>query len=133
MKTAHRRIGGFTLMSTLFLLVVVSALAGYLVNISTAQHLGSALTVNTVRARHAALSGIDWLSYRVSYVSNTCPPLPTAMTIEGFVVQVTACRMTDVSEGGDSYRLFDVTVNASRGAFGDADYVNLAVRATLGG
>ena len=127
------KLRGFTLISTLFLLVVVSSLAAYLVNISTAQHLGSALTLSSLRGRHAALSGIEWVAHRILNVANTCPPVPTTMTIEGYSVQLSACSAVDIIEAGSSYRLFDVTVNASRGSFGDADYVNLAVRATLRG
>lgn len=55
------------------------------------------------------------------------------MTIEGFNVSVTGCAETSVTEGMANYSLFDITVSAERGVFGDADYVNHAIRATLRG
>jgi MSHA biogenesis protein MshP len=133
MTYCGKKAAGFTLITTLFLLVVVSGLASYLVNISTAQHLGSALALDALRGRHAALTGIEWVAYRLNHVAADCPPVPTTMVVEGFTVELQACRATDVTEGGGSYRLFDVTVSAAKGEFGSADHINLAVRATLRG
>lgn len=124
---------GFTLITTLFLLVVVSSLAAYLVAMSVSQQSGSALTVSMLRGRHAALSGMEWAAYRIANVADTCPTVPTLMTIEGFRVTLTACSQTVVTEGTGSYNLYDLTVRAEHGAFGDADYVNLSVRANLSG
>lgn len=133
MTRALASIRGFSLISTLFLLVVVSSLAGYLVNLSIAQQYSTALTVSALRGRHAALSGLEWVAYRINNVSSSCPAVPTSMTIEGFNVSLTSCTASSITEGLATYNLFDVTVNAERGAFGDADYVNLAIRATLRG
>lgn len=133
MSGTSKRAAGFTLVTTLFLLVVVSGLGAYLVSLSVAQHHASALSIDTLRGRHAALSGLEWLAYRIANVSNTCPTPPATLTIEGFDVTLTNCSATDVIEGADSYRLFDVTVSAERGDFGDADYVKLAIRANLRG
>lgn len=124
---------GFSLISTLFLLVVVSGLASYLVNLSVAQQYSTALTVSALRGRHAALSGLEWVAYRINNVSSSCPAVPSNLTIEGFSVTLTNCTQSVVTEGPSSYNLFDVTVSAERGAFGDADYVNHAIRATLKG
>ena len=130
MPTAAR---GFSLISTLFLLVVVSGLASYLVNLSIAQQYSTALSVSALRGRHAALSGLEWVAYRINHVSSSCPPVPSNLTIEGFSVTLTNCTQSVVTEGLSSYNLFDVTVSAERGVFGDADYVNHAIRATLRG
>ena len=124
---------GFSLISTLFLLVVVSGLASYLVNLSVAQQYSTALTVSALRGRHAALSGLEWVAYRINNVSSSCPAVPSNLTIEGFSVTLTNCTQSVVTEGPSSYNLFDVTVSAERGAFGDTDYVNHAIRATLRG
>ncbi len=133
MNSFVARLRGFTLISTLFLLVVVSGLAAYLVNLSVAQHAGNALSVNALRGRHAALSGLEWMAYHLANVSDTCPSPSPTLSIEGFDVSIAQCAFSTVTEGGASYRLFDVTVQAERGAFGDADYVRLAIRATLRG
>ena len=133
MKQRVPRVAGFTLISALFLLVVVSGLAAYLVNISVAQHTSTALTLKATRGRQAALTGLEWVAYRVANVSNDCPPVGSALVVEGFTVTVTACGATDVTEGGATFRLLDVTVTAESGSFGDVDYSRLALRATLRG
>ena len=131
-RLPHRH-RGFTLLTTLFLLVVVSGLAAYLVNLSIAQQYSSALTINSLRARQAALSGLEWVAYRITHIANTCPAVPSTLTVEGFDVSLTSCAASNITEGAGSYWLYDVTVTAERGNFGDTDYVNLAIRATLRG
>ena len=133
MKGFRASARGFSLITTLFLLVVVSSLAGYLVNLSIAQQYSTSMTTNSLRGRHAALSGLEWVAYRIANVAVSCPTIPTNLTIEGFDVVVTSCTQTNVTEGLSSYSLFDVTVRAERGSFGDTDYVNHAIRATLRG
>jgi len=133
MSMNRSSIRGFSLITTLFLLVVVSGLASYLVNLSISQQYTAALTVSALRGRHAALSGLEWVAYRIKNVASSCPAVPSSMTIEGFDVALTSCTESSVTEGLATYSLFDVTVSAERGAFGDADYVNLAIRATLKG
>lgn len=133
MSMNRSSIRGFSLITTLFLLVVVSGLASYLVNLSISQQYTTALTVSALRGRHAALSGLEWVAYRIKNVASSCPAVPSSMTIEGFDVSMTSCTESSVTEGLATYSLFDVTVTAERGAFGDADYVNLAIRATLRG
>ena len=128
-----RRIGegGFSLLTALFLLVVVSGIAAYLVNLATAQHLSSALTVQNSRAYYAALSGLEWVADRIRSNPSACPPVPTSFYAEGFVIRLAACTRSAISEAGTTYALFDVTVDATRGAFGDWDFVSRSIRATL--
>jgi Tfp pilus assembly protein PilX len=133
MNRNRNRAAGFTLVTTLFLLVIVAGLAAYLVNLSVAQHHTSALSVDTLRGRHAAVSGLEWVAYHIANVTNSCPTVPTVLAVEGFDVTLSSCSVSDVTEGAVSYRLFNVVVSAQRGSFGDADYVNLAIRANLRG
>ncbi len=54
---------GFSILSALFLLVVLSALGAVLVTVSTTQHTSSALDVEGVRAYQAARAGLEWGLY----------------------------------------------------------------------
>lgn len=65
MRSAAKRMRGFALVSAIFILVVLAALGAFIVNISTSQHIGSALDVQGVRAYHAARAGIEWGVYQV--------------------------------------------------------------------
>ena len=55
------------------------------------------------------------------------------MTVEGFSVEVSACTKSTHTEAGSSYDIFDVSVSAERGNYGDVDYVQRTLRATIGG
>ena len=56
---------GFSLISAIFLLVVIAALGTFAVTISTTQHMGAAQDVMGARAYQAARAGIEWGAYRL--------------------------------------------------------------------
>ena len=93
---------GFALVSAIFILVVLAALGAFIVNISTSQHIGSALDVQGVRAYHAARAGIEWGLYR-QLQDTSCAGAtsfsPTASTLSGFKVTV-KCTATPDTSGG---------------------------------
>ena len=47
-------------MAAIFILVVLASLGAYVVTITSAQHIGSALDIEGSRALQAARSGMDW-------------------------------------------------------------------------
>ena len=55
-----RQAGGFAVVSAIFLLVVLSALAAFIVQISTQQQIGHAADVQGTRAYQAARAGAEW-------------------------------------------------------------------------
>ena len=65
MRSKLTRIDGFAIVSAIFILVVLAALGAFILNISTSQHIGSALDVQGIRAYQAARAGIEWGLYRV--------------------------------------------------------------------
>lgn len=74
MRSAAKHMRGFALVSAIFILVVLAALGAFIVNISTSQHIGSALDVQGVRAYHAARAGIEWGVYQVQDSPMSVPP-----------------------------------------------------------
>ena len=56
---------GFTIVSAIFILVVLAALGAFVVTVSTNQQIGSALDVQGTQAYQAARSGIEWGLYQV--------------------------------------------------------------------
>lgn len=120
---------GFTLISAIFLLVVVSLLGGYMVNMMLAQQSGTALTLQAVRAWYAARAGVEWTLFQIR--AGGCPAVPASFAADAFTVTVSRCDPYPVSEGGGSYNLYDVEVTATSGAAGGPDYVRRSIRATL--
>ena len=89
---------GFALISAIFILVVLAALGGFIVTISTSQHIGSAADIQGARAYQAARAGVEWGVYQVLRVdTNNCPASPTnlpalAADLAVFGVTVTCLR-----------------------------------------
>ena len=65
---------GFTLVSVLFILVVLAALGAAIAAISVRQQLGSAGEIDAARALQSARAGLEWAAFQV--LQN--PPLPAA-------------------------------------------------------
>ena len=132
MNSFSAKQAGFSLVTTLFILVVLAVLGVYMSLMVGVQNQSTALTVQGFRAWYAAISGLDWTAYQINTTGN-CPAVPTTMTIEGFTVSLTDCTSYPVFEAGNNYNLHDVTLLSERGSFGELDYVSRSVRATIGG
>ena len=146
MTSMFRKASGFTLISALFLVVVVALLGGYMVELSTAQHTSSAGDIAQTRARYALKSGVEWVAYQLFESGRNCSGVRSSTTpvtvsdlgtgsdtgsLEGFEVKVTQCDTYFVSEGSLSYALFDVSLSAEQGTQGSPDYVKVEMSATL--
>ncbi len=97
-----RRQRGFTAVTAIFILVVLTALGAFILSVSTSQQIGSALDVQGVRVYEAARSGVEWGLYR-QLRDNSCaastsfvPPTPT---LSAYTVTVT-CVATPGTNGG---------------------------------
>jgi MSHA biogenesis protein MshP len=84
------RQSGVSIVTAIFLLVVLSMLGTAIVTVSTSQHQGSALDLLGSRAYEAARSGVEYGLYRSR--SGDCPPVRTfgfaASTLAPFIVTV---------------------------------------------
>lgn len=68
---------GFVLPSAIFLLVILAALAAFLVRIATTQSITSAQDVQGARAYQAARAGVEWGLYQVLDPANATVVAPT--------------------------------------------------------
>jgi len=144
---------GFSIVTAIFLIVVLAALGVFIVTVTSVQQSSQALDVQGVRAYQAARAGIEWGAYRVLDPNNalnpaTCSPLvmpacPGASTtlpaLEGtlspFTVTVT-CIETPATEGNRTIRVFRVQSTACNQApcpnpTPAAGYVERQLTATL--
>ncbi len=123
---------GFSIVSAIFLLVVLAALGTFMVVFSTAQHTTSATDLEGSRAYWAARSGLDWGMYqaldpvaRTTYAcATTCafatPPCTGAASagaatnnvqMGGFTATV-SCTCTPVCQAGTFTQVFTLVANA---------------------
>lgn len=63
-RGAVSRLRGFTIVSALFVLVVLAALGAAILALSSSQHIGSALDIEGARAYQAARAGAEWALYQ---------------------------------------------------------------------
>lgn len=141
MKRMPRAESGFVLPTAIFLLVVLAALAAYMVSLSRTSHISSALDIRGGSAYQAARAGIEWGAWQVvdpqalQPSPTPCPASPTLLTLTGtlaaFRVSV-SCTRTDTTDGADTVATYQITSTASAGAPGEVDYVERQIQATLG-
>jgi MSHA biogenesis protein MshP len=110
---------GFSLVTAIFLLVVIAALGAFAVTLATTQQQSAALDVLGSRAYQAARAGIEWGAYQ-ALQNNSCLAPPTTLaglpnTLAGFNVQVT-CTFATTTDGGTAITLYQLNSTAKQGA-----------------
>lgn len=122
-RARHDR--GFTLVTVVFVLVVLALLGTGLARVSLRQQLGSAAEIEQARAMQGARAGLEWAAFQV--LRNPAPPAAAPACfgassfapagLSGFMVTVD-CTRTDGSDGGVAlafYRLVATACNAPSG------------------
>ncbi len=133
---------GFSIITAIFLLVVLSFLGVAMVSFSTAQHQGEAMDVMGSRAYQAARAGIEWAAYHVASspasaaAATACATNFAAGSLGGtlspFAVTVN-CIPTSYNEGGSTIWIYDVSAVANTGGVpGDQNYVERVISVKLG-
>lgn len=143
---------GFSLVSAIFLLVVIAVLGTFALTLSTTQQQSSALDVMGSRAYQASRAGIEWGAYQVLPASaapfaSTCrttgtnsqtlPPGTLAGTLSDFTVTVTcdATAHSDVLATGTigTVTVYRIAASGVAGAApGGANYVERKMQVTIG-
>jgi MSHA biogenesis protein MshP len=133
---------GFSLISAIFLLVVLSFLGVAMVSFSTTQHQSSAMDVMGSRAYQAARAGIEWATYQVvlstasSAAPTNCATNFAADSLGGslapFTVMVNCVAASHV-EGASTIWIYDVSAVAQTGSVaGDPNFVERVLSVKLG-
>lgn len=130
---------GFSLISAIFLLVVIAALGTFAVTLSTTQFQSQMMEVTGTRAYQAALAGVEWAAYQVgNSTAGAATPASCSQTLTGlggnlsaFSVAVT-CTPVSAVEGTTTFWIYDVQAKATAGGVaGDAHYVEQVATAKL--
>ena len=133
---------GFSIVSAIFLLVVLAFLGVAMTSFSTSQHQGAAMDVMGSRAYQAARAGVEWAAY---HVANS--PAPWAGCAAGSAVTVAVaadlapfspvtvnCAAASHVEGISTIWIYDVSAVAQTtgSVAGDQDFVQRVVSVKLG-
>lgn len=124
---------GFGLMSALFLLLVLSAAAAFMLNLSGVQRSTVNLAIQGAHAFQAARSGVEWGTWQLA-TNGTCFAATNLSLSEGgfsgFTVAVT-CTSTDHTEATTNSSVYQIVSIAEQGAYGDPDYARRRLRVTI--
>ncbi len=123
--------GGFSIVSAIFLLVVLSALGAFMVTFSTVQHTTSAMDVRGAQAYQAARAGIEWGAYRVLRGTPSCIMGQVLNDVPGFTVTVDCAGPTAYTEGVTPVAVYQITSTARSGTLGGISYVERQLQATI--
>ena len=142
---------GFSIMTAIFLIVVLGLLGVFIVSVTGLQQSSQQVDLQGVRAYQAARAGVDWAAFQVLDPNNTlnpatcgtafvdCPggvtPSDTALpalagSLSTFAVTV-HCERTSTTEGNREIRVFLIRSTASAGTPGTPGYVNRQLQATM--
>jgi MSHA biogenesis protein MshP len=125
MTPSRHRQQGFSLVSAVFLLVVLAGLGAYAVRLSTLQQQTVTAGLRGAQAFQAARTGAAWGAYR-ALNAGVCANGTLNLTegaASGFRVSV-QCTQSVHTEGASTVRVFVFDVRAEAGAYGGPDYVS---------
>lgn len=136
---------GFSLVSAIFLLVILSALGVFMLSISTIQQTTSTQDMQGSHAYQAAKAGLEWGAYQVMNPENMNPPaggvaryvcaastvLPAfGGSLSRFTVTV-ACTSNDFVESGNNVRVYQLTSTATLGTVATTSYIERRLTASI--
>lgn len=112
---------GLSLVTAVFLLVVMSSLAAVMMTFFTAQQQSSVLDMMGTRAYQAARAGVEWGAYQVLQAGGSCTGnlnLPAGTSLSGFAVSVTCTTngpYTDPGAASGVVSVYNLTSTATQG------------------
>ncbi len=129
-----RRTRGFSLVTAIFLLVVLTALGAFLVTFSTTQHQAATLDLQGARALAAARAGIEWGAYQVlkvpGFVCGGSDVINFSGVLAGFTATV-SCSATTHAEGAATVTSYVLISTARFGTVGTPNYVERQLRTVV--
>lgn len=100
-----RRQSGFAIISAIFILVVLAAMAAFIVHVSTHQSAGHVADVQGIRAYQAARTGIEWGLYNHLRPPQTCAAASSFAlggNLAGFTVTVRCTPSDEVTNNNEA-------------------------------
>src|SRR5712691_5328604 len=98
-----RRVRGFSVAAAIFLLVVLAALAAFMLTVGGLQQTSSTLDLQSTKVYQAARAGIEWAVYQAlrnnSCAASTSFALPGALSEFTVTVQCTETAYDEISAG----------------------------------
>ncbi|MEF8823369.1 MAG: hypothetical protein V5A74_04565 [Desulfohalobiaceae bacterium] len=125
---------GFTLVQTIFIIVVLGLLGAFMVTMFQVQSRTTTLSHQGIRAYYAAQSGLEWAKNK-TLTNGTCAPVKDADPwpydgAQGIYINA-SCTTETYTEGSDEIRWFRVNATAKYATPDSPDYVRRKVTVQL--
>lgn len=121
---------GISVISAVFLLLLMAGLAAYMANIISATHITAAADIGGSRAYQAARAGVEWAMYQIDPdaqseingvlpLPSSCPALNVPLAIfPGHTVRIVQCDAFPLgggvyTEGSRQLRIFRIAATAT--------------------
>lgn len=131
---------GFSLVTAIFLLVVLASLMGYMVNLRIVQQSTIVMSAQGASAFQAARAGLEYgifqaLNNATCNAGNTLTFTSADLSLSPFIVDL-SCSLSTHVEGVRQVNVYELSANASRGNYilgadVNPDYVSRLIKVTL--
>jgi len=125
---------GFSIVMAVFILVVLSLLAAYMVKLSGVQNATSTYAIQGARAYQAARAGAEWSVARIingGNCGNITAASPLNFTgLEGFSVAL-ACSNTVYSEGPNNISVYKIKSSSTFATYNSPDFISRHVEVSI--
>ncbi len=121
---------GFILVSVLFLVVVLGAIAVVMSSTTGVQQFTNVYSIQAARAYFAARSGLEYAIDRAT-TAGACTNGNVALAGINFTVNVSCASTAGIDEAGNLSTVFIITSTASTGSLGSVNFVTRTVRTTI--
>jgi MSHA biogenesis protein MshP len=127
-----RRQSGFSLVSAIFVIVILMLVLSFMVRVSTVQSSTVGLGTSGTQAFFAARGGLQWGVYQAVNASPAAAcPADTTLTLDGYSVRVRCESETTHTDETGSRKVMRIIARAERGVRGQPDFVMRSVEATV--
>ncbi|MEW6569270.1 MAG: pilus assembly protein MshP [Chloroflexota bacterium] len=105
---------GFSIITVIFVLVVLAGLGAVMAQLGATQHLGMAMAQDGRQAYYAARAGLEWASRQLTQGSAPNCAASSTFPVEGFNVTVTCENSHTVIEGDGQFTSYKLTSTATQ-------------------
>ncbi len=125
---------GFSLIIAIFILVILSLLGTYMVNLSAVQQTTSVYALQGARAYQTAKAGIEW-SIAIIHSGASCSDINSAAALnftglDGFSVTL-SCSQETYTENVNNLIVYKIKAVAGYGAYTSNDYVSRSIEISI--
>lgn len=133
---SHRaRESGFGLVSALFLLVVLSSVAAFMVNLTGVGRTTVNFAILSAHAYQASRSGVEWGIWQLTNNGTCFADTDLNLTeggLTGFTVSMTCTdNGQDHTEATTTSTVYEIVATSQSGAYGDREYARRRLQVTI--